>query len=168
MAVTHYSVYRSGNYKAVKEAVDNATELNSINVSKRYYSDKVEESSNKTFAHYLLDELIKVFGSDFYYRTEVVEVYNPIKSKLHATLQTDQDMFEGFHIRDFEHLFEINVEFVANLYPARFESFDDLPSLLEYLRSYPTIDYLFKYQHIEEKKGLKLLQAYIKKTIVKQ
>ncbi|WP_230850184.1 hypothetical protein, partial [Vibrio harveyi] len=62
MAVTHYSVYRSEHYKRVKQAIDNATERNSINVSKRYYSNTPELSENKTFVHYLLDELIEQFG----------------------------------------------------------------------------------------------------------
>lgn len=164
MAVTHYSTYRSNHYKIVKEAIDNASELNSINVSKRYYSDNVEKSEEKTFADYLLSELIKSLGFNLFYRTEVVEVYNPVKSKLNAALQADQDILEGMHIRDFEHLFELNIDFIANLYPSRFESFDDTESLLEYLCSYPTVAYIFTYKHLEVSNGIELLQNYIQES----
>lgn len=151
-------IYRSEHYKMVKESVDNATELNQINVSKRYYSDKVAESHNKTFSHYLLEQLIKNFGSDYFYRTEVVETFNPIKSSLDKQLQLDQDPLDGFIIKDFEHLFLINVDYVKGLYPARYKRFDDPDKLLEYLRTYPTIQYLFEYDHITHSEAIQVLE----------
>lgn len=154
MSVTHYSVYRSGHYKAVKSAVDIATELNDINVSKRYYSNKQDESENKTFHHYLVDELIEKLGSDYYYRAEIVEVFNPVKSQLHKALEADQIVTEGANIRSYEHLFEINVDFQDVRYPERLKSFEDMSDLLDYLRTFPTIDYLFKYEHVEQSKAL--------------
>lgn len=157
MAKVHYTVFRSGHYKAVKEAIDNASELNSINVSKRYYSDKVDQSENKTFSYYLLEQFIKAFGSDYYYRTEIVEIPNPVKSKVNAALQEDQDPLSGVHIRDFEHLFELNVDFVYKLYPKRIESFEDKSSLFQYLCTYPTIAYIFDYEKLSKEKGIELL-----------
>lgn len=160
MAVTHYSIYRSGHYKAVKNSIDIASELNSANVSKRYYSNNVEESDSKTFVDYLLEQLIFNFGSDYFYRTEVVEVFNPVKSQVNTALQADQDLLEGVNIRGFEHLLEINIDFIANLYPERFKSFEDTESLFEYLCSYPTIKYIFDYKHIEIVKGYEVLENY--------
>ena len=161
MTKVHYTVFRSGHYKSVKESIDQASELNSINVSKRYYSDRVEDSEEKTFAHYLLEQFINRFGTDYYYRTEVVEIPNPVKSKLNASLQEDQDPLSGVHIRDFEHLFELNVAFVAKLYEARFNSFENTETLFDYLCYFPTINYIFEYRKLSKVRGLQILSGYL-------
>ncbi|HCE2108590.1 hypothetical protein [Vibrio parahaemolyticus] len=152
MAVTHYSVYRSEHYKRVKQAIDNATERNSINVSKRYYSNTPELSENKTFVHYLLDELIEQFGANYYYRTEVVESLNPVKSQIHKQLEADQLSITGF-----EQLFEINVRYIKNLYPARFKSFETIDELFVYLMRFPTISYMFDCEVYNKKDAIKKL-----------
>ncbi|EIZ1449727.1 hypothetical protein MOU93_003680 [Vibrio parahaemolyticus] len=157
MAVTHYSVYRSDHYKNVKQAIDNATELNSINVSKRYYSNKPELSENKTFVHYLLDELIERFGENYYYRTEVVESLNPVKSHIHKQLEADQLVIDGKGIVSFAHLFELNVCYVQNLYSERFHSFDQVEHLFNYLQSFPTISYLFEYELYKKEDAMRAL-----------
>ncbi len=153
MAVTHYSVYRSEHYKRVKEAIDNATERNSINVSKRYYSNVPNLSEDKTFVHYLVDELIEKFGAKYYYRTEVVESLNPVKTQIHKQLEADQLTITGF-----DQLFKINVRYVKNLYPARFKSFDNVDDLfIMYLMTFPTISYLFDHELYSKKDAIKTL-----------
>ncbi|ATI44218.1 hypothetical protein CO725_00770 [Vibrio parahaemolyticus] len=151
-------VYRSDHYKMVKESVDNATELNEMNVSKRYYSNKVAESQNKTFSHYLLEQLIKNLGEDYFYRTEIVETFNPVKSSLDKQLQMDQNPLDGFIINNFKHLFLINADFIKGLYPARYERFNETDKLLDYLRTYPTIQYLFDYDHITAAEAIDVLK----------
>ncbi|HGS5668204.1 TPA: hypothetical protein ACMDXT_000207 [Vibrio parahaemolyticus] len=170
MAVTSHRVFRSDHYKQVKEAVDTATELNAINVSKRYYTGKSNNSfdsgENKTFPHYLLEELIDRLGANYFYRTAVVEVFNPIKSKLNQAIIDDQNILNGQNIRDFNHLFEINASFIAELYPNRFFSFSSGSNLLKYLKTFPTINYLFEYEHIKEDFAIIFLEQMIKDSII--
>ncbi|MCY9804375.1 hypothetical protein LCA30_02360 [Vibrio harveyi] len=162
MSKVHHTVFRSEHYKLLKKSVDDATELNEINVSKRYYSDNVEQSQNKTFSHYLLEQLIKNFGSDYYYRTEVVETFTPVKSTLNKQLQSDQDPLNGLIINDFKHLFLINADYIKGLYQARFDRFEEADKLLEYLKTYPTIDYLFEYSHVSHSDAVMELKKLMK------
>lgn len=161
MAVTHYSVYRSEHYKKVKQAIDSATERNAKNVSKRYYTNKPEQSENKTFPHYLIEELINEFGSNYYYRTEVVENSNPIKSELHRRLEEDQN---DSKLSSFSQLFMINVNYIKGSYLARFNSFESVDELFKYLITFPSVSYIFEYDLYVKKDALLQLSTLMELT----